>query len=84
MADPLAITDQAAAIARLEVQVQHLIEAAERRERAVERMAAKLDVLEQKLDEAKGGFAVLRWFGFGSLASLIALGAAIYGWTHRE
>lgn len=78
------MTDQAAAIARLEVQVAHLIEAAEKREKMMERMAAKLDAMEEKLDQARGGFAVLRWFGFGSLASLIALGAAIYGWTHRD
>ncbi len=78
------MTEQAAAIARLEVQVAHLIEAAERRERAVEQIAAKLDAMEAKLDQAQGGYAVLKWFGFGSLASVSALGAAIYGGTHRQ
>lgn len=78
------MTDQAAAIARLEVQVAHLIETAAKREQIMERMAAKLDAMEAKLDQAQGGYAVLKWFGFGSLASVIALGAAIYGWTHKQ
>lgn len=78
------MTDQAAAIARLEVQVSHLIEAAEKRDELLERMAADLTAMKSQLDQAKGGYAVLKWFGFGSLASVIALGVALYQWTHKQ
>jgi hypothetical protein len=70
-----------AAVARLQVQVEHLIEAhaedkAERRE-----MARKLDAIEAKLDQAAGGASVVRWvFGGGSLAAALGSLAALYAW----
>lgn len=70
----------AAAIARLEVQVQHLIASAARREAAMERMAEQIDAMQAKLDQSAGGFAVLRWLGFGSLGSAIAAMAAVGTW----
>lgn len=66
----------AAALARLEVHVQTLME-------SNRRLAEKVDAIEAKLDQSAGGITVLRWFGFGSLASLISLGLIIYGWTHK-
>jgi hypothetical protein len=77
------MTTQDAAIARLEAQVSHLTENAKKMETTLDRMAAQLDAVQAKLDQSAGGFAVLRWFGFGSLASLIALGSMIYAWTHK-
>lgn len=78
------MTTQDAAIARLEAQVQHLIAAGERRDKAMEDMLKKLDDVQSKLDQSAGGFAVLRWFGFGSLASLIGVGFAVYQWLHKN
>jgi ribosomal protein L9 len=73
-----------AAVARLEVQVSHLI-AARAEDKAERRaMAEKLDKIEAKLDEGAGGLRVLRWFGFGSLASVLAVGAIVYGWFNRQ
>jgi hypothetical protein len=69
-----------AAVARLEVQVMHLLAAREEEKSERRAMAAKLDAIEKKLDEGAGGVKVLRWFGFGSLASLMALGAYVNGW----
>lgn len=69
-----------AAIARLEVEVRHLIESAKRRDEMMERMAAQLDALHAKLDQAEGGIKVLRWLGFGSLAGAISGLAAFYAW----
>jgi hypothetical protein len=77
------MTTHDAAVARLEEQVKHLIAAGERRDKMMERMAEKLDAMEAKLDQSAGGFAVLRWFGFGSLASIIALGSTVYLWLHK-
>lgn len=75
---------ESAAVARLEVQVLHLINALDKAEKRADAMAAKLDKIEAKLDEGAGGLTVLRWFGFGSLASVLALGAVVYGWFHRQ
>lgn len=69
-----------AAIARLEVEVRHLIESGKRRDAIMERMAEQLDALHGKLDQAEGGIKVLRWLGFGSLAGAIASLAAFYAW----
>lgn len=66
----------AAALARLEVHVQTLME-------SNRRLAEKVDAIEAKLDQSAGGFTVLRWFGFGSLASIIGLGTTIYVWLHK-
>ena len=77
------MTTQDAAVARLEEQVRNLTDHGKRLETTLERVVNKLDQVEAKLDQSAGGFAVLRWFGFGSLASLIALGSMIYAWTHK-
>ncbi len=69
-----------AAIARLEVEVRHLIEAGARRDAVMERMAQQIDALHAKLDQSEGGIKVLRWLGFGSLGSAIAAMAALYAW----
>lgn len=73
----------AAAIARLEEQVRQLIRSSERYEERMEDMAKQLDAVQAKLDQSAGGFAVLKWFGFGSLASVISVGAAVYAWMHK-
>lgn len=41
-------------------------------------MASDLAVIRRTMDEASGGMRVLRWMGFGSLASFIAGAAAIW------
>ncbi len=85
------MTDQAAAIARLEVQISHLVAMAESRERARDvadakreaamvRMAEELDHIKTKLDQSAGGIAVLRWLGLGSLGSALVVCATIYGY----
>ncbi len=74
------MTTQDAAIARLEVQVQHLVEAADKRDATIERMATQLDAVQAKLDQSAGGIAVLRWLGLGSLGSALAVCAAVYGY----
>jgi len=71
---------EAPAIARLEAQVSHLLDASRRRDEIIERMADKIDRMEAKLDQSAGGIAVLRWFGFGSLASALAASAAVFAW----
>lgn len=71
---------ETAAIARLEVQVAHLIEAAEKRDAVIERMAQQIDAMQAKLDQSAGGIAVLRWLGLGSLGSALAVCAAVYGY----
>lgn len=72
--------NEAAAIARLEVQVSHLLDAAKKRDEAMEDMAQKLDAIQSKLDQSAGGIAVLRWLGLGSLGSALAVCAAVYGY----
>lgn len=74
------MSDNDAAIARLEVEVRHLIESAKRRDALMERMAEQLDALTAKLDQAQGGVKVLRWLGFGSLSAVLAAAAALYAW----
>ncbi len=69
-----------AAIARLEVQVSHLVETAMKRDAALERMAGQIDAMQAKLDQSAGGVAVLKWLGFGSLGSALAVSAAVYAW----
>lgn len=78
------MTASETAIARLEVQVQHLLDAAKKRDEVIDRMADQLDAMQAKLDQSAGGFAVLRWLGFGSLASMIALGSSVYLWLHKS
>ena len=68
------------AIARLEVQVSHLIESAVKRDQVMERMSSQIDAMQAKLDQSAGGIAVLRWLGFGSLGSAIAICAAVYAY----
>lgn len=63
----------AAALARLEVHVQTLME-------SNKRLAEKVDAIEAKLDQSAGGIAVLRWLGLGSLGSALAVCAAVYGY----
>ena len=66
------------AIARLEVQVQHLIENAKKQEVVLERLHAQLADVQDTLAQSEGGIRVLRWLGFGSLGGLLAAGAAVY------
>lgn len=78
------MTGPDAAIARLEVQVLHLIEAAQKRDAVVERMAEQIDAMQAKLDQSAGGIAVLRWLGLGSLGSALAVCAAVYGYLRSH
>lgn len=75
--------NDAAAIARLEEQVRQLIRSSERYEERMEDLAKQIDAVQAKLDQSAGGFAVLKWLGFGSLASVIAVGATVYTWFHK-
>lgn len=43
-----------------------------------EALAANVAAIRKTMDAAEGGVKVLRWFGFGSLASFIAGAAAIW------
>lgn len=74
------MTQPDAAIARLEVQVLHLLESAAKRDAVIERMAGKIDAMQAKLDQSAGGIAVLRWLGMGSLGSALAICAAVYAY----
>lgn len=78
------MTDQLAAIARLEAHVEHLLAAAEKRDAMMERMAAQIDAMQRKLDQGAGGVAVLRWFGFGSLVSVLGVAATVYAFWNKE
>ena len=69
-----------AAIARLEVQLSSLADIVRRQESAIDRMIGQIDAMERKLDQSAGGVAVLKWLGFGSLGSAIAVSAAVYAW----
>lgn len=71
---------ESAAIARLEVQFQNLVEAGVKRDKLMERMASQIDMMEAKLDQSAGGIAVLRWIGLGSLGSAIAVTGAVFAW----
>jgi hypothetical protein len=64
---------EAGAIARLEVHVEQLVA-------SNARLSAKVDAIEQKLDQSAGGMAVLRWLGLGSLGSAIAVSAGVWAW----
>lgn len=66
------------AIARLEVQVQHLTENGKKLEATLERVASQLNEVQDTLSQSEGGLRVLRWLGFGSLGGLLAAGAAVY------
>ena len=68
------------ALVRLEERVAYLIASAEKREKALERVIEKVDAIEAKLDQGAGGVKVLRWLGFGSLASALAACGAVYVW----
>lgn len=70
----------AAAIARLEVQVANLTSTVGHLSAVLDKTATKVDGIETKLDQSAGGLMVFKWLGFGSLASVIATGAAVYAW----
>lgn len=74
-------TPDGIAIARLEEKVGQLVTRGEKRDEALERVEAKIDAVEAKLDKSSGGMAVLRWLGLGSLGSALAVTAAIYAWV---
>lgn len=68
------------AIARLEVQVSHLIDGAKKQEAAMERLHTQLAEVQETLAQSTGGLKVLQWLGLGSLGGLLAAGAAVYHW----
>lgn len=74
------MTTEDAAIARMEVQVAHLIEGAKKQEVALERVHQQLSNVQETLAQSTGGLKVLQWLGLGSLGGLIAAGAAVYHW----
>lgn len=67
------MTEDTAALARLTVQVEHLTS-------AVRDLTSDMAAIRTQLDEARGGAAVLRWMGFGSLAAFLGLAITVYGW----
>jgi hypothetical protein len=69
--------EQVAAIARLEAHVTMLTD-------GMRRLEQKMDAMESTLTQAKGGVAVLRWLGLGSLAGVITAGVAVYNYLHRQ
>ena len=75
------MSDPGAAIARLEVQVMHLIEGMNDLKRDNADAQAELRGIRATLDQSKGGITVLRWLGFGSLAGALAAAAAFYAWV---
>jgi hypothetical protein len=75
---------QQTALVRLEVRVEHLLAALDKQEKRADALEAKLDAVMAKLNESSGGVKVLRWFGFGSLASVLALGAMLYNLLHKS
>lgn len=75
------MNDAGAAIARLEVQVSHLISGMADLKQDNADAQAELRGIRATLDQSKGGITVLRWLGFGSLAGVLAAAAAFYGWV---
>jgi hypothetical protein len=50
----------------------------ERLMRAVETLEGKVDKMQATLDQQAGMFMVAKWLGFGSLASVAAMGAYLF------
>jgi len=46
----------------------------------LKQQSEELRELRELLQNAKGGVVVLRWFGFGSLGTIIAIAVAIGAW----
>lgn len=49
-------------------------------EERLARIEKSAERTEELLSQGAGGFKVLKWFGFGSLASVIATGVTVYAW----
>lgn len=68
--------DEGAAVARLEVQVSHLVQ-------QMADMKSELKAVRTTLDEGAGGMRVIKWFFPASLATALTMGGIVYGWFFR-
>lgn len=50
-------------------------------ERAVHQQSADIKAVRTALDEARGGIVMLRFLGFGSLASFLTAAAGVWAWV---
>ncbi len=71
-----------AAIARLEVKVEHLTQTTRKQDENIEKILEKLTEVTKKLDQAEGGIALLRILGFGSLGGAIVATIAFFKWLN--
>jgi len=78
------VSDIGADIARLEVQVSHLISSLADLKRDMAGTQSEVRGIRATLDESRGGVMVLRWFGFGSFASILAAAGALAVWLKAQ
>lgn len=73
----------AIALARVEVQLSHVVSQNARQEEQIEKLHKRMDAVQTRMDQGTGGMRVLQWLGFGSLASFLAIGAIVWNWLYR-